>query len=134
MLEEHPQVYLALSLVCLVTASVALHRYRRKLEEGQHPCLPKAPPPFERGPGGSTRNYGSLEAGHGGGGVNGLYPAAGVGKEAPPPGLVVMTPERSDAPAHMREAASVNRLRGSAYGDINVRDKGEAAWPPGRMA
>jgi hypothetical protein len=118
-------VFLAVSLACLVTASVALHRYRRKLSEGHHPCLPRAPPPFERGPGGGARNYGSLEAGHGGGGANGLYPAAGVGLEALPPGLrVVTTPERSDA--HLREAASVNRLRGSAYGDINVRDRGEA--------
>lgn len=123
-LESHPQVFLSLSLVCLITALVALQRYRRKLSEGQHPCLPLAPPPFQV-PGGAKRaNYGSLDTSSQGTGGAGLYPAAGVGMEAPPPGLVVMTPERGgEAPAHLREAASVNRLRGSAYGDINVRDK-----------
>ncbi len=63
-----------------------------------------------------TRNYGTATM-NASPSYGGLFPAAGVGM-----GEAEAHTPQPEAPAKtMREAASVNRLRGSAYGSINAR-------------
>jgi hypothetical protein len=132
LVDGHPQVFLLLCLVALVLGSVALHLYRRQLEEGAHPCLPTVQvQPYSRaGPAPIMANYGALHnleaewrADRQGAAVEAgaLYPAAGVGLAEDGSRTSTAAGGSSQASSPLTGAASVNRLRGSAYGDINVR-------------